>query len=292
MSKRFPMKKVKIPKLGKPKLPKIPFINLEIPSVFKYLQSKPKKILFLSFLAIGLGFALTMLLVIQGTDDTPIFPEPGVYYAKLVQDAGLETLTTGQKPDDSRQHQTLNLVVSGARINNFYLEDVQVGASGLNQSILLDGGGNMSIICEWLVIDGLVAPNLTISDGEAYNLIVTDNVADGNSFTATLNNTVSSISFGSTRGSLDIPGVSNSDFDRIVIDTSSADSTCNTLTFKDVRAFGAGVELSDFKVGTLYILNSKIGDGSGIDNPSFIIEDLKASVIEISNNTEEPIDVR
>jgi hypothetical protein len=290
--KRFPLKKVRIPKLGRPKLPKIPFISLKVPAVFKYLQEKPKKILFLSFLAIGLGFAMTMLLVIQGTDDTPLFPEPGVYYAKLIQDAGLETLTTGQRPEDSRQHQTLNLIVSGARINNFYLENVQVGASGLNESILLTGGSNNTITCEWLIIDGLVAPTLTISDGEAYNLIVTGNVADGNSFSATLNNSVSSISFGSTRGSLDIPGVSNSDFDRIVIDTSAADSTCNTLTFKDVRAFGAGVELSDFRVGTLYILNSRIGDGSGINSPSFIIEDLKASVIEISNNTEEPIDVR
>ena len=292
MKKRFPLKKVKLPKLGRPKLPKIPFISLKIPPVFKYLQSKPKKILLLSFMAIGLGFAMTMLLVIQGTDDTPIFPEPGVYYAKIVQDAGLDTLSTGQKPDDSREHQTLNLLVGGARLNNIYFEAVQVGASGLNESIFLTGGANSTITCEWLIIDGLIAPSLTISDGEAYNVIVTDNVADGNSFTTTLNNTVSSISFGSTRGSLDIPAITSSDFDRIVLDTSAADSTCNTLTFKDVRAFGAPVEISDFKVGNLLIMNSRIGDGTGIDSPSFIIEDLLSSVINIANNTEEPIDVR
>ena len=284
-------KKIKLPTLRKPKRPKIPQVNLKVPKVFKYLQEKPKKILFLSFGAIGVGFLMTMFLVIQGTDDTPNFPESGIYYAKLVQDAGLEVLTTGQKPEDSREHQTLNLLIGGARVNNIYFEDVQVGASDINESIQLTGGNN-SISCEWLIIDGLVAPSLTISDGEAYNLIVLDNVADGNSFTSTLSANVSSISFGSTRGSLDIPNILSSDFDRIVLDTSTADSTCNALTFKDVRAYGAPVELSDFKVGNLLIINSIIGDGSGIDNPSFIIEDLLSSVIEISNNTEEPIDVR
>jgi len=290
--KRFNFKRVKSPKLRKPKLPKIPQVNMQVPKVFKYLQSQPKKILMLSFMAIGLGFAMTLLLVIQGTDDTPIFPEPGVYYAKLVQDAGLETLSTGQKPEDSREHQTLNLLVGGARLNNIFFEEVQVGASGLNESIFLTGGSNSTITCEWLIIDGLVAPTLTISDGEAYNLIVEGNTADGNSFTSTLSNNVSSISFGSTRGSLGIPAITSSDFDRIILDTSSGDSICNTLTFKDVRAFGAGVVLSDFKVGTLYILNSVIGDGTGIDSPSFIIEDLLSSVIDMANNTEEPIDVR
>ena len=286
------MRKIKLPKLGRPNRPKIPQVNLKIPKVFKYLQSKPKKVLLLSFGTIGLGFMLTMFLVIQGTDDTPNFPESGVYYAKLVQDAGLDVLTTGQKPEDSREHQTLNLLIGGARLNNIYFEDVQVGASGLNESIQLTGGENMSISCEWLIIDGLVAPSLTISGGEAYNLIVLDNVADGNSFTSTLSGNVSSISFGSTRGSLDIPNILSSDFDRIVLDTSTADSTSHTHTFKDVMAFGAPVELSDFKVGNLLIINSIIGDGSGINSPSFIIEDLLSSVIEISNNTEEPIDVR
>jgi hypothetical protein len=222
------MKRLKLPKFRRPNSPKIPQINLRVPKVFKFLQSKPKKVLLLSFSAIGLGFILTMFLVIQGTDDTPNFPEAGIYYAKLVQDAGLEELSTGQKPEDSREHQTLNLLIGGARLNNIYFEDVQVGASGLNQSIQLTGGENMSISCEWLIIDGLVAPSLTISDGEAYNLMVLDNVADGNSFTSTLSANVSSINFGSTRGSLDIPNILSSDFDRIVLDTSTADSTCKT----------------------------------------------------------------
>ena len=286
------MKKIKLPKLRRPKRPSIPQVNLKVPKVFKYLQSKPKKILLLSFGSIGLGFILTMFLVIQGTDDTPNFPEAGVYYAKLVQDAGLEVLSTGQKPDDSREHQTLNLLIGGARLNNIYFESVQAGASNINESIQLTGGNNNTISCEWLIIDGLVAPSLTISDGQAYNLLVYDNTADGNSFTTTLSNNVSFISFGSTRGSLDIPTVTNSDFDRIILDTSSGDSTCNSLTFKDVRAYGASVEISDFKVGNLLIINSIIGDGTGIDSPSFIIEDLDSSIIEITNNTEEPIDVR
>ena len=286
------MKKIKLPKLRRPKRPSIPQVKLKVPKVFKYLQSKPKKILLLSFGSIGLGFILTMFLVIQGTDDTPNFPEAGVYYAKLVQDAGLDVLSTGQKPEDSREHQTLNLLIGGARLNNIYFEGVQAGASNINESIQLTGGNNNTISCEWLIIDGLVAPSLTISDGEAYNLVVYDNTADGNSFTSTLSNNVSFISFGSTRGSLDIPTVTNSDFDRIILDTSAGDSTCNSLTFKDVRAYGATVEISDFNVGNLLIINSIIGDGTGIDSPSFIIEDLYSSVINIANNTEEPIDVR
>jgi hypothetical protein len=57
--------------------------------------------------------------------------------------------------------------------------------------------------------------------------------------------------------------------------------------------FGAPMELNHFKVGKLIINNSVIGDGTGINSASFIIESsLKSSNITYSNNVEQPISVQ
>jgi hypothetical protein len=269
------------------KIPQFKSIKIKKP------KFENKRIAIFAYSSVAIGFILTLFLIVSMTDDTPVFPAPAIYDTKLTYDAGIDTLKTGFKSNTG--YQTLRLLIGGTRINNFYFEDIQVGRIGLNTTIKLTGeSGNSTnyLICENLIIDGLSAESLIIGEGEVYNLIIEHNRADGNSFSSTFG-IVNSINFGSTRGSLDIPYVKNSDFDQIIIDTSNLDSTCKSLTFMNVKSFGAPVELRNFKVGNLIIRNSIIGSGTGIDNPSFIIESsLIVSNLYLINNSEEPIDVR
>jgi len=212
------------------------------------------------------------------------FPTPADYHVEEEQSRGEEVLINGR----NQTHQTLNLLVSGARINSFNFENLEIGKLGQDIAFDLFGSDSTDIYCETILIDGMTAPTLTIANASIHNLIIKDNIADGNSFSTTLG-TTPDITFGSTRGSIEIPYVENSNFDMIIIDASTTDAICNALNLVNISVFGGGVSLANFKVGTLTIVNSRIGDGSGIDDPSFVLENISSSNLEISNNLEEPI---
>ena len=251
---------------------------------------KSNRTIWLMLSSVIVGF-LAVIFIISTFSDTNLtntikasFPDPADYYVEEEQSMGEEVLENGR----NQTHQTLNLLVSGARINSFNFENLALGKVGQDLAFELFGSNNSDIYCENILIDGLISPTLTIANASIHNLVIQDNRADGNSFSTTLG-TTPDITFGSTRGSIDIPQVKDSNFDMIIIDTSTTDATCNALNLINLTAFGGGVSLANFKVGTLTIVNSVIGDGTGIDDPSFILEDLEASNMDISNNLEEPI---
>ena len=126
-----------------------------------------------------------------------------------------------------------------------------------------------------------------------YQLNITNVAADGLSIGPTLSSTPKDVTVTSTRGAVKIPGVTNGSFDKIVIDTQTADSYCRTLTLSNISAYGGGINLDNMEIGTLTIQNSKIGDGSGIDSPSFVI--AATTLIQsmtATNNYEAPITVQ
>jgi len=262
----------------------------KISGIFKTLTAN--KVLMWMLGVVILSFIGLFCLIFFSPDEYIFFPKAGIYDVKYAQDLGEEVLNGGFK-DDNLTHQTLNLLIGGGRINNFYFEDIEVGKhSGLTEAFLLTGG-NYYLTCETLILDGLETPELIIRNGSAYSLIIQHNEADGNSFSSTLTSSIPDYKFGSTRGTIDIPHISSSDFDRIIIDSTAGDSICNTFTLKDIHSYGAGIIISNFKVGTLKIINSYIGNGSGIDTPNFIIKDsVNATTLLFTNNSELPINVK
>ena len=264
----------------------------KIGGIFKTLIAN--KVLMWILVVVVLSFIGLFCLIFFSPDEYIFFPKAGIYDVKYAQDLGEEVLNGGFKDDNLTQHtQTLNLLIGGGRINDFYFEDIEVGKhSGLTEAFLLTGG-NYYLTCETLILDGLETPELIIRNGSAYSLIIQHNEADGNSFSSTLTSSIPDYKFGSTRGTIDIPHISSSDFDRIIIDSTAGDSICNTFTLKDIHSYGAGITISNFKVGTLQIINSYIGNGSGIDTPNFIIKDsVNATTLLFTNNSELPINVK
>ena len=118
-------------------------------------------------------------------------------------------------------------------------------------------------------------------------------MADGISVGPTLNAAVLDITVTSTRGAVKVPAVTSGSFDKILIHTATAASQCRTLTISNVSAYGSGIDLDHIKAGTLTISSSKIGDGTGIDAPSFIIANTtKIQVLNATGNTEAPVSVK
>ena len=143
-----------------------------------------------------------------------------------------------------------------------------------------------------MLIDNVVAKQLTLGVSEIYNLVIKDNKADGNSFSPTVANGIIDITVTSDRGAVDLPAITGSDYDRIWIDAATA-STCAKLTIKNVNSYTGIIDLSNIKAGTLTIQNSTFGSGTGINSADFIVAaTTKVSTSTLTNNAEQAISVK
>ena len=241
------------------------------------------------------------LLAVEGIEQSPEYPQAAVYDVGQAYDLERKRLRVGAKPEQATQ--TLNLIVGGARMDALYFDNISVGkATGLEQALKISGSTDNTLQCDTVLIDGLEAPSLWIGNSNIHELIIKDNFADGLSIGATLSS-VSDISVGSTRGTISIPDASDSTYDRIIIDSSSGDSICNTLTLKDIKAYGTykdssdavtnAIHLENMDIGTLTIQNSIIGSGTGIDSPDFTVAtSTNVTTTTLTNNIERPITIK
>jgi len=257
---------------------------------------------------LGSAFGLIIVtaayfLAIKGIDAAPIYPEAATYDVGQAHKLERPEIHVGNKntfpdslPDEERATQTLMLVVGGARMDELNFDTISVGkATGLAEAVKIFGTTTNTLMCDTITLDGIEAPSLYLANSNVYKLTIKDNYADGFSIAPTLY-AVSDITVGSTRGAINIPAASGSTYDRIMIDTSSADSICDNLILKDIKVFGTysgyAIHLENLDVGELIIKNSIIGDGTGIDVPSFTATSTKTSVVELTNNVERPITIK
>ena len=264
---------------------------------------------------VGLAIATgAYFLAVEGIEQSPTYPQAAVYDVGQDYRLNQEKVHVGTKntfPDDmpqiNRAVQTLNLVVSGARIDQLNFDTISIGkATGLENAIKVHGAANgnnatFDVECDTIIIDGLEAPTFKLDNAEIHELIIQNNVADGLSVGSTLAS-VSDIEVGSTRGAINVPSAKDSTYDRIIINSSTADSICKEMTFKDIKVFGTyaannaatpAVYLTYVKAGKLIIKNSLIGDGTGIDVPSFIIApSTKVTSLTATNNIERPTTIK
>ena len=280
--------------------PRLPIVKLALPLDFKVKLPSIQGInLGGAKTAIATALGVSILTItgaiyfsIQGINPAPEWPKAAVYDAERSQRLGMESIGVGDKPVD-RGTMTLQLNLGGGvRVDELVFDNLSIGkGSGLTDAIKISTTAG-SIICEKLILDGVEATDLTMTTSTAYTFKVTTTTADGLSISPTLSSNPIKYSYGSSRGSVSIPAVTEGTFDRIII-TGSTTSTVGTISFKDVKAYGAGITLQNLNSGEIVIKNSVIGDGSGIDSASFTI----ASTVEItsstiSGNVEQPISIK
>ena len=245
---------------------------------------------------IGLGIAGgTYFFAARGVTQAPSYPEAAVYDVAQAQRLAKREVGVGTRPEQATQ--TLNLVIGSARIDALNFDTISVGkATGLAEALKISGTSSNTLSCDTVTLDGVEAPSLWMGNSNIHELEVTDNAADGLSIGATLA-VVSDITMGSTRGTISVPNAANSSYDRIIIDTSGGDSICNSLTIKDVKAFGTytgyAIHLEHLDVGKLIIKNSIIGSGTGIDTPDFTIAtSTNVTMSTLTNNIERAITIK
>ena len=303
------MKKIKLViKERQIKFPRLPVVGVSLPLDFSFkmpsLQglefgSRAKSIIFGTILVSGFVIGGAVYFAIQGIDQAPVYPQAASYDAARSQRLGHETLGVGNKiADDSQQGtMTLELNIGGARIEKIAFSNMDIGkVSGLTDAIKI-GASTGTIICENLILEDVEATDFLMATSTAYAFRMENIVADGLSVSPTLSSSPIQYSFGSNRGALNVPEVSGGTFDRILI-SSNGTSTVGTIEFKNVRAYGAGITITDIACGSVTIKGTEsgksvFGDGTGIDTPSYTINNtLKVQSNTLINNIEKPISIK
>ena len=303
------MKKIKLViKEREIRFPRIPFVGITLPLNLAFrlpsLQGlsfgrNVKAMIALTMFVSVVVISGAVYFAIQGINPAPIWPDAAVYDAARAQRLGQEKIGVGEKQpvEEQTPTMTLQLNIGSARISELIFEDMSIGkASGLTDAINISStAGN--IICETLLLEDVEATDFTLASSTAYALNISTTTADGLSISPTLASTPVKYAFGSTRGALSVPAVKGGTFDRILI-SSSATSTVGQITFRRVKAYGAGITIEDMKCGEIIIRGtdadeSVFGDGTGINSASFTV----ASTVTVQSSTlvgnvERPVSVK
>ena len=288
--------------------PRIPWVGVTLPLHLSFklpsLQGlsfgqNPKAIIALALIVSAGVISGAVYFAIQGISPAPVWPDAAIYDAGKAQRLGQEEIGVGTKQpvEEQTPTMTLQLNIGSARISELVFEDMSIGkASGLTDSINISStAGN--IVCETLLLEDVEATDFTLATSTAYALNIATTTADGLSISPTLASTPVKYAFGSTRGALSVPAVKGGTFDRILI-SSSATSTVGQITFRRVKAYGAGITIGNMKCGEIIVRGtdadeSVYGDGTGIDSASFTV----ASTVTVQSSTlvgnvERPVSVR
>jgi len=288
--------------------PRIPWVGITLPLDLSFrlpsleglsLGQNPRAIVLMALLVSAAVLSGAVYFAIQGINPSPIWPDAAVYDAGRAQRLGQESIGVGeaQPVEEQTPTMTLQLNIGSARISELIFEDMSIGkASGLTDSINISStAGN--IICETLLLEDVEATDFTLATSTAYALNIATTTADGLSISPTLASTPVKYAFGSTRGALSVPAVRGGTFDRILI-SSNATSTVGQITFRRVKAYGAGITLEDLKCGEIIIRGtnadeSVYGDGTGIDSASFTVAStVTVQSSTLTGNVERPVSVR
>ena len=307
------MKKIKfVIKERQISFPRIPFVGITLPLNLAFRLPSLQGLSFGRNTKAMIGFTMLISVMvisgavyfaIKGISPAPVWPQSASYDAARAQRLGEERLGVGEEiPEDVQTAtMTLELIIGGARISSIEFSDMSIGkASGLTDAINISSSGG-NILCETLLLEDVEATDFTLATSTAYALTVSTTTADGLSISPTLSSDPIQYAFGSTRGALSVPAVSGGTFDRILI-SSAATSTVGLISFKRVKAYGAGITISGIQCGEIIIRGtdaneSVYGDGTGINSASFKIGGSAVGTVKVQSSTlignvERPVSVR
>jgi hypothetical protein len=221
--------------------------------------------------SVGLYFAIKDV-----ASSTYNWPEAATYQ---VTEAGLQTM--GEKnPDypDGTESQTLSIrLANGARISTLRIKDTDLGRTGISRALDISPltsavtGATAYLWVGNLTMTNSSFPTLNMETSDVANL-TTGLLCDGHTLAATISNTVSDQVLSSERLS-SVYEVDGSIVDKIQIHiTGTSGAFIENLILDNVDAWAGAAHFSRMKVGTMTMNNSnKIGDGSGVDSASCVI---------------------
>ena len=247
-----------------------------------------------SGLAVSVGLYFAVKDVVSSTYS---WPEPAQY---VVTAEGLQTM--GKKnPDypDGTESQTLSIRLgNGSRISTLRIVNTDLGRAGITRALDISPltsavtGATAYLWVGNLTMTNSSFPTFKMETSDVANLTM-GMLCDGHTMSATIKNTVSDISLESERLS-SVYEVNGSITDRIQIHiTGNSGAFVENLILDNVDAWNGEAYFSRLKIGSATFNNSVlVGDGSGVDSASCLI-DSSVAARNITNTIQDrPIKVQ
>ena len=223
---------------------------------------------------------------------------PGIYAAPSEfpsEELEKELAWRQDNPNDN----TLRIVLGSTPVEEISISDVSVGTaytgsalpSGKTEAILIEGksGQDARLEIGELMFDRNTCKSLTLSDINAYKVVIQHNISDGQSIAQTI----------TTQRDLRISGgnfmakeliTSGGTYDRIWLDTGSLTSTnakVNKLNLSNIVSKGGTCIIRQADIGLLTIQYSVTGNDQNFATKEFTVSSsTKASIWNVNNNTE------
>lgn len=270
------------------KLPAVRFVPIRIPYVgwqvprptLPGIGRSPLKAAGIAILVGGGALVVGIWFTIQGISESPSFPDPGIYVGES---------SVGQPPPRALPG-SLDYTFP-ARTDQFTLTNIEVGKSGVTNVFEISTSSPTDYIyVQHLTADAITCPRLIISTSDIATATFFNNRADGHAFVSS-GGTPDEISVG-TRGARD-RAASGTSYDKIVLRGNGSNALVHSMIFTNIRGFGGACDWSNLKIGSLYVANSIIGTGDGIDiNDLGFGQSVVTGTVTESGNVETEISVK
>jgi len=278
--------------------PRIPGVNiltaLHLPTPKVKFQVSGIKGLGIAVFAVVIGFGGALLLVIQTTDNTPHWPQPGAVYA-----LGMPMGTSGipLEPDietPTQRSQTLKInLADGIRIDNLEFDGMDLGKAALDVCFqIVRNTGNTT---GWLYVDEFMitgttsAPTFTLDNAEIF-LANLGGKMDGHTMEATMTSTISDQVVESMRDVSSYKGEGT--VDRVIINLIGS-ATVKNLKVHNTSCSAGAWDLDYIKAGTMQIDGTTFwGAGTGVNTASVVFGSTMKYRTMVDTIIDAPVTVR
>jgi len=288
-------RRIPAPKLPTFRLFKIPAFKLfTVGFANKHVTTIVVMAIIVSAAAVSVGMYFAIRDVVGSTYN---WPEAATYQ---VTEAGLQTM--GEKNEDypdGTESQTLSIRLgNGSRISTLRIVNTDLGRAGITRALDISPltnavtGATAYLWVGNLTMTNSSFPTFKMETSDVANLTM-GMLCDGHTMSATIKNTVSDISLESERLS-SVYEVNGSIVDKIQIHiTGNSGAFVENLILDNVDAWNGEAYFSRMKIGSATFNNSVlVGDGSGVDSASCLI-DSSVAARNITNTIQDrPIKVQ
>jgi hypothetical protein len=290
--------KIKIP-FSFPSL-KMPVWHLPFVSIMTLLPTPRTKLRFGGMkVAIGslgivaIGFIATFWLTIAGTTHEIIWPQVGAEY-NLPYVVGERLPPDDITPMTASQTLQINLG-NGVRLDKLHLKNLDLGKVGLAKSFIVERTtgvtGSFVNVGNFTVTNSAI-PTLDFANMEVGTLVMAPKT-DGHTNAVTIDSTIGQLVIDSDRGAGTYVA-ENSVVDRVLISlTGDSQVYIGEIIVDDVDSSIGSWDWDYLRIGTLTISDTvMVGDGSGIDSSSFVLNSSISARSVTDNIVDTPINVR
>ena len=251
----------------------------------------------------ALGFTpqmATSLLLAGSVAGTGVVVNETVFAEKSFArgDSGVYSAPSDIPTSWSEGDNTLRIKLGTTPVKSVTISDVSVGTA-FTSSVLPSGAtstldiGGSGVTDTWLLVGTLVFERnrcevLTLSNINAHTLNITSNASDGQSLSPAAG-TIRNRAILGGHGMAQDMSTTGGLYDRVVIEapTASVNGQIDTLTLSNIYTKGGLCRLTRIKAGTVTIHLNETGGDSDLATKAFtVMDDVTASVINVSGNTE------